>query len=444
MRVMPKTNSHTLTSSYLLAAVLLASCAASRPSSASPHRPVDETLRRALLARAASDQEARAVMTRRLQQGVALDSSVAQAMEVVDTANTTWLKRVVREHGWPRISLVGRDGESAAFLIAQHADRDTAFQASMLPLLERAYASGEAEGQQVALLTDRVATARGMPQSYGTQSLIVDGRVTLKPIADSAGVDARRARLGLRPLREYVRMLESFYTPRSAGSAITSSTTTDTSGAAAVAERWWRAFTLGDTAYLRQHTSRRLTLTLSNGQTFDVDQALRNAATHVPKPSTFVQPATDVAVMPVGDVVVVTSSVREGSQGGSNVYRYLTVLERSDSSWRVAAGHSTRVLASTPRVAASVAGPLGDYVGRYRGQGGGVLQIVARDSTLGMIDPSGGEARLEPIGPALFELPSLYDGIAVVRFSFARDATGRVTSLSRMIYGSVITWPRLP
>ena len=34
--------------------------------------------------------------------------------------------------------------------------------------------------------------------------------------------------------------------------------------------------------------------------------------------------------------------------------------------------------------------------------------------------------------------------IAVVRFAFARDATGRVTSLSRLIYGSVVSWPRVP
>jgi hypothetical protein len=217
-----------------------------------------------------------------------------------------------------------------------------------------------------------------------------------------------------------------------------------TADAAAVAERWWRAITLGDTATLRQHTSPRLTLTLSNGQTLGRDALLRDAATHVPRATTFVRPAADVAARPVAGAIVVTSSVTEGSQGGSNTFRYLTVLERSGAIWLVVAAHSTRALTPTPRVAASVSGPLAAYAGRYRGQGGRELRVVVRDSALGLIDPSGAEVRLEPIGPALFELPTLYDGIAVVRFAFARDTTGNVTSLTRLIYESAISWPRVP
>ena len=45
-------------------------------------------------------------------------------------------------------------------------------------------------------------------------------------------------------------------------------------------------------------------------------------------------------------------------------------------------------------------------------------------------------------GP-LFESPALYDGIAHLRFLFTRDASGKVASLTRMIYQSVITWPRV-
>lgn len=217
----------------------------------------------------------------------------------------------------------------------------------------------------------------------------------------------------------------------------------DTAGAAGVAERWWRAFTLGDTATLRQHTARRLTLTLSNGQTLDRDQLLREAATYVPGPTTFVRAAVEVAALPLAGAVVGTSTVTEGSAGGSNRYRYRAVLERPDSVWLVVAAHSTRELTLTPRVPAPIAGPLADHAGRYRAQRG-ELRLVVRDSALGLIDPSGAEVRLEPIGPALFELPALYDGIAVVRFAFARDATGRVTSLTRLIYGSVISWPRIP
>jgi hypothetical protein len=81
----------------------------------------------------------------------------------------------------------------------------------MLPVLVAAYRRGEADGQDVALLTDRLAGARGEPQVYGTQMDLRDGRIVMKPIRDSAGVDARRAAMGLPPMREYLRVLDSVY-----------------------------------------------------------------------------------------------------------------------------------------------------------------------------------------------------------------------------------------
>ncbi|HEY4955929.1 MAG TPA: DUF6624 domain-containing protein [Gemmatimonadaceae bacterium] len=176
--------------------------------------PRDETLRSDLLTRAEADQSARLALMRKQQQGLTPDSLDIARMIEVDEANTAWLRRVLAVRGWPGKTLVGADGADAAFLFIQHADRDTAFQAAVLPLLEQAFAAGEASGQHFALLTDRVATARRQPQIYGSQADIVAGHVVLKPIADSAGVDARRARVGLPPLAEYVRVLDSLYAPR--------------------------------------------------------------------------------------------------------------------------------------------------------------------------------------------------------------------------------------
>ena len=218
----------------------------------------------------------------------------------------------------------------------------------------------------------------------------------------------------------------------------------DTSGASSFAEAWWRAFTVGDTAYLQRHTAPRLMLTLSNGQTFDRVAMLNSAVTHKPAPSMVIE-AKGSSVVHAGEgTVVVRSLVLEGARGNSNVFHFLTVLQRVGAGWRVTAGQSTRELTLTPRLPASAAGPLADYAGSYRGQRGGVLRIVARDSTLALIDPAGAESVLEPIGPALFELPALYDGIGLLRYVFTRDASGRVTALSRLIYGSVVTWPRVP
>ena len=189
------------------AALLLAlSTAAADVRAQQPTPPRDETLRAELLVRGQKDQEAREPFLAGFPDSISL-----VAMNAVDVSNTTFLKRVVAERGWPGVSLVGRDGEQAAFLILQHATLDTAFMAQTLPLLERAYAAKEAEGQQVALLTDRVARQRGQPQRYGTQASIVGGRFVLDPIADSANVDRRRAQLGMPPVARYMQLLDSLY-----------------------------------------------------------------------------------------------------------------------------------------------------------------------------------------------------------------------------------------
>lgn len=185
--------------------------ATARSAAVSPH---DDVLRRDLLARVKTDQAVRFDLMHKQQQGLSPDSLDFERLLAVDTANTAWLKGVIASRGWPGRSIVGADAANAAFLLVQHADRDTAFQARVLPLLERAYTMGDAEGQHVALLTDRIAVARGLPQVYGSQADITGGRVVLKPISDSASVDARRARIGLAPLATYVRLLDSLYAKR--------------------------------------------------------------------------------------------------------------------------------------------------------------------------------------------------------------------------------------
>ncbi|HYD51825.1 MAG TPA: DUF6624 domain-containing protein [Gemmatimonadaceae bacterium] len=182
-----------------------------------PRRTANEdgrALRAALLQREADDQGAREALVAAMSAGQAPDSLAIDRVRTVDVANTAWLKEVVARHGWPGRRLVERDGAAAAFLLVQHADHDTAWQAQVLPLLERAHEISDMEGQHVALLTDRVAVARDRPQVYGTQSVVRDGRIVLRPIADSAGVDARRAHLGLPPLAVYLRMLDSVYRRR--------------------------------------------------------------------------------------------------------------------------------------------------------------------------------------------------------------------------------------
>jgi len=174
--------------------------------------PRDSVLARALLERRELDQGIRDTLVQKLQAGESVDSAFSARMAAIDSANTTWLKDVVARRGWPGRSLVGADASNAAFLIVQHAVQDSAFQARALALMERGVPTGEVSGSDVAMLADRVAVHRGQLQRYGTQAKLLNGRIVLEPIADSAHVDQRRAAIGLPPLRQYVRALDSLYT----------------------------------------------------------------------------------------------------------------------------------------------------------------------------------------------------------------------------------------
>jgi hypothetical protein len=122
-----------------------------------------------------------------------------------DQARTERLKEIIAEHGWPTIDLVGKDGEDAAWTIAQHSDLDPAFQREALELLREAVALGQASPGNLAYLEDRVAVASGEPQRYGTQvGCGPTGPEPATPIADEAELEARRAEAGLEPYADYL------------------------------------------------------------------------------------------------------------------------------------------------------------------------------------------------------------------------------------------------
>lgn len=118
----------------------------------------------------------------------------------VDQVNRERLKAIVKAHGWPTIDMVGADGATAAWIMAQHADAEPEFQREVLRLMEPLVKSGQASAKDYAYLYDRTH----VPQRFGTQG-VCTGPDRWEPfdIEDIAGVNARRRALGMPTMADY-------------------------------------------------------------------------------------------------------------------------------------------------------------------------------------------------------------------------------------------------
>lgn len=168
---------------------------------------VDSSLQRDLLRLAAEDQVGRSGLAAA---AARQDTLYLKRFVAADSLRSEWLEALVGERGWPTPALVGAEGVRAAWTLLQHSP-DTAFQARMLPEVERAAARGELPRADVAMLTDRVLVKSGRRQRYGTSFSVKDGRLVADPIEDVAGLAARRAELGMPEMSAYAKLLGELY-----------------------------------------------------------------------------------------------------------------------------------------------------------------------------------------------------------------------------------------
>jgi hypothetical protein len=166
-----------------------------------PTRITHLKIRDELLRRAEIDRAARAAYT-------GGPSEMARLM-AIDAGNTAWLKGVIDRSGWPDRSQVGDEATHAAWLLAQHADRDPAAQRRFRDCLQSAVARCEASPADLARLTDRVLLASGQKQVYGTQLADRGGRYVAMRLGKPKSVDLRREAVGLGPLAAEIASMPS-------------------------------------------------------------------------------------------------------------------------------------------------------------------------------------------------------------------------------------------
>lgn len=166
---------------------------------------IPDGVREELVRLGAEDQEIREGLSPERMQ----DTVFAKAMLQGDSGRTARLQAIVEEYGWPNSARVGREAAGAAFLILQHSPVQE-FQEQMLPVLEQLAAAGEVPGSDAAMLIDRVLMHQDLPQRYGTQFKLVEGRWVLHRIENEAQLEERRQEMGLPSMDEYMALMEQY------------------------------------------------------------------------------------------------------------------------------------------------------------------------------------------------------------------------------------------
>lgn len=136
-------------------------------------------------------------------------------LEDVDHFHTNYLKAILEIHGWTTISKFGKEADTQAWLIVQHADHDPGFQKCCVFQLQKLYPSGETDKQHYAYLYDRVALKSpdlGLKQKYGTQAQIIGDHIELYPFDGSLEeLNSRRHEMDMEPIEEYMAALKKIY-----------------------------------------------------------------------------------------------------------------------------------------------------------------------------------------------------------------------------------------
>lgn len=131
----------------------------------------------------------------------------------IDSLNQIKLDSLISIYGWLGYKEVGKSGENASFLIAQHADLNLSFQTKCLALMKKQLAEGNIYPPNFALLYDRVKVNSNEAQLFGSQVTLNETTKLFKPknTVSLELVNAYRLYFGLEPIESYLDFMNKRY-----------------------------------------------------------------------------------------------------------------------------------------------------------------------------------------------------------------------------------------
>jgi pentatricopeptide repeat protein len=129
------------------------------------------------------------------------------SIDSVRELNMFYLDSILKVYKkWPGYSIIGKEGDNAAWLIAQHADRFIDFQEKCYQYLLEAMEESNTNPNNIAYLYDRIQINKGLQQKYGTQIRIIEGEIIFINLESEENIDKYRAYFNLSPLSFYKRI----------------------------------------------------------------------------------------------------------------------------------------------------------------------------------------------------------------------------------------------
>jgi hypothetical protein len=162
---------------------LLAAGAVSQTVKTTPVQPdAEQAVKTVKLPQVRDELLKRLKVSRELRTELVKNNSAAGVSQLVksDQENTEWVKSAIEKYGWLGSSLVGADGEEAAFKLVMNAIQDREFQKKYFELLQQAVKDGEAPAAQIPLLAERMNLMAGnsMTLPPGASIKMTDGAPT--------------------------------------------------------------------------------------------------------------------------------------------------------------------------------------------------------------------------------------------------------------------------
>ena len=131
------------------------------------------------------------------------------SLTMIDSINRIKLDSLIDLYGWLGYDEVGKSGENASFLIAQHSDRNLKFQKRCFKLMRKELIKRNIYPPNLALLYDRIKINSNKAQLFGSQVELDPGNNNFKPkkVHSKQLLNAYRLYFGLDTIESYLELM---------------------------------------------------------------------------------------------------------------------------------------------------------------------------------------------------------------------------------------------